>query len=476
MEQSLIFRLDPSEQKILSIISECGKEMNIKVFAIGGYIRDKLIGRTSKDVDIVCLGDAIQLAEKVADRFKPRPNVNFYSRFGTAMIRHKEIEIEFVGARKESYRQDSRKPTVVVGTLEDDQLRRDFTINAISVSLNEENYGELIDPFNGLHDIEQKIIRTPTDPERTFSDDPLRMMRAIRFASQLGYRIEDKTYQGILQSRKRLPIVSKERITAELDKILMCTKPSVGLDLLFRSGLLEHILPELILLHGVEYQNGKGHKDNFYHTLQVVDNLSLKSDNLWLRWAALLHDIAKPQTKKYDPLAGWTFHGHDAVGAAMVPRIFKNLRLPLDNKMKYVQKMVRLHLRPIALTQEEITDSALRRLLFEAAEDLEDLLMLCEADITSKNVDKVSRYLNNYEKVRQKLYELEERDRLRNWQPPIDGSDIMNYFGVGPGREIGEIKNTIREAILEGQIPNEREAAFKLMVEKGLSLGLKSVL
>lgn len=472
----MIFRLDPSEQKILSIISECGKEMNIKVFAIGGYIRDKLIGRTSKDVDIVCLGDAIQLAEKVADRFKPRPNVNFYSRFGTAMIRHKEIEIEFVGARKESYRQDSRKPTVVVGTLEDDQLRRDFTINAISVSLNEENYGELIDPFNGLHDIEQKIIRTPTDPERTFSDDPLRMMRAIRFASQLGYRIEDKTYQGILQSRKRLPIVSKERITAELDKILMCTKPSVGLDLLFRSGLLEHILPELILLHGVEYQNGKGHKDNFYHTLQVVDNLSLKSDNLWLRWAALLHDIAKPQTKKYDPLAGWTFHGHDAVGAAMVPRIFKNLRLPLDNKMKYVQKMVRLHLRPIALTQEEITDSALRRLLFEAAEDLEDLLMLCEADITSKNVDKVSRYLNNYEKVRQKLYELEERDRLRNWQPPIDGSDIMNYFGVGPGREIGEIKNTIREAILEGQIPNEREAAFKLMVEKGLSLGLKSVL
>ncbi len=475
MEQSLIFKLDPSEQKILSIISECGKEMNVRVYAIGGYIRDKLIGRTSKDVDIVCLGDAIQLAEKVADRFKPRPNVNFYSRFGTAMIKHKELEIEFVGARKESYRHDSRKPIVAVGTLEDDQLRRDFTINAISVSLNEENYGELIDPFNGLHDIEQKIIRTPTDPERTFSDDPLRMMRAIRFASQLGYSIEDNTYQGIIQSRKRLPIVSKERITAELDKVLSCAKPSIGLDLLFRTGLLELILPELVLLHGVEYQNGKGHKDNFYHTLQVVDNLSLKSENLWLRWAALLHDIAKPQTKKYDPAIGWTFHGHDAIGAAMVPRIFKNLRLPLDNKMKYVQKMVRLHLRPIALTQEEITDSALRRLLFEADSDLEDLLVLCEADITSKNIDKVNRYLDNYERVRQKLYELEERDRIRNWQPPIDGSDIMSYFGVGPGREIGEIKNAIREAILEGQIPNEREAAFKLMVEKGLSLGLKAI-
>ncbi|HEX5624893.1 MAG TPA: HD domain-containing protein [Saprospiraceae bacterium] len=467
-----MLRLSPSEKKILSIISECGKEMQVKVYAIGGYIRDKIIGRESKDIDIVCLGDGIALAELVASKFRPMPSVNVYSRFGTAMIRHNELEIEFVGARKESYRMESRKPMVSSGSLEDDQLRRDFTINAISISLNEENFGEILDPFDGLKDIEDKVIRTPTDPHRTFSDDPLRMMRAVRFAAQLHYRIDASTYQGILESKSRIKIVSKERITTELEKILQCPKPSVGFDLLFKTGLLELILPELVLLHGVEYQDGKGHKDNFYHTLQVVDNLSEKTDNIWCRWAAIFHDIAKPQTKRYDPVAGWTFHGHDALGAYMLPKIFKNLRLPLDHKMKYVQKLVRLHLRPIALTQEEITDSALRRLLFEAGEDLEDLLMLCEADITSKNPVKVSRFLNNYQLVREKLYELEERDRIRNWQPPLSGEDIMQTFNIGPCREIGIIKSAIRESILDGSIPNEREAAFQFMLQKAAEIGL----
>jgi poly(A) polymerase len=476
MNQSLIFNIDPSEKKILSIITECGKDLGVPVFAVGGYIRDKLIGRESKDIDIVCLGDGIQLAEYVASRLKPMPSVNVYSRFGTAMIKHKELEIEFVGARKESYSADSRKPVVASGSLEDDQLRRDFTMNAISISLNEDSFGEIIDPFDGMKDIEQKIIRTPANPDITFSDDPLRMMRAIRFASQLNYKIEDHTYDGIYKSRHRIKIVSKERITAELEKIMMCEKPSLGFDLLFKSGLLEFILPELVLLYGVEYQNGQGHKDNFYHTLQVLDNLSQTSDNIWCRWAALFHDIAKPQTKRFDPAAGWTFHGHDAVGAHMIPKIFKNLRLPLDHKMKYVQKLVRLHLRPIALTQEIITDSALRRLLFDAGEDLEDLLLLCEADITSKNPEKVSRYLNKYSMVREKLFELEERDRIRNWQPPVSGEDIMKYFGIGPGKEIGIIKNCIREAILEGVIPNDKDAAIELMEQKAKELGLKKAL
>lgn len=476
MNQSLIFHIDPSEKKILSIISECGEEMGVRVFAIGGYIRDKIIGRESKDIDIVCLGDGIKLAELVASRLKPMPSVNVYSRFGTAMIKHKELEIEFIGARKESYNLDSRKPIVANGSLEDDQLRRDFTMNAISISLNKINFGEILDPFDGMKDIERKIIRTPANPDQTFSDDPLRMMRAIRFASQLNYKIDDSTYDGIYQSRHRIKIVSKERITSELEKIMLCDKPSIGLDLLFKTGILEFILPEVVLLHGVDYQDGRGHKDNFYHTLQVLDNLSQKTDNIWCRWSALFHDIAKPQTKRYDPVAGWTFHGHEAVGANMIPLIFKNLRLPLDRKMKYVQKLVRLHLRPIALTQEIITDSALRRLLFDAGEDLEDLLMLCEADITSKNPEKVNRYLNNYVVVREKLYELEETDRIRNWQPPVTGEDIMNYFGIGPSKEIGVIKNFIREAILEGVIPNEREDALKLMEEKAKELGLKRVI
>ncbi|MBK8955910.1 MAG: HD domain-containing protein [Saprospiraceae bacterium] len=472
MEQSLLFDLNPSEKKILSIISSVAQRHGIEVYAIGGYIRDKIIGRASEDIDIVCIGDAIRLAELVADELKPRPSVNFYSRFGTAAFQHKDLHIEFVGARKESYKHDSRKPVIFSGTLEDDQLRRDFTINAISISLNANNYGELIDPFNGLGDIKLKRIKTPGNPESTFSDDPLRMMRAIRFATQLNYQIDPETLTGIQTSSDRIKIVSKERITAEFDKILLCPKPSVGLDLLFKTGLLEKILPELVLLAGVEYHEGKGHKDNFYHTLEVVDNLAKKSDQLMLRWAALLHDIAKPQTKRFEKGIGWTFHGHDALGAAMVPRIFKGLRLPLDHKLKYVQKMVRLHLRPIALTKEEITDSALRRLLFDAGEDLEDLLMLCEADITSKNITKVNRYLNNYLIVREKLFELEERDRIRNWQPPVDGTDIMEIFAIKPGKEVGIIKTCIRESILEGVIPNERYAALQLMFEKGKELGL----
>lgn len=475
MNQSLIFKLDPSEQKILSIISEASKELNLKSYAIGGFIRDKIIGRISKDIDIVCIGDGILLAEHVASKLHPLPPVNVFNRFGTAMIKHQEMEIEFVGARKESYHQDSRKPTVFSGSLNDDQLRRDFTINAISISLNSESFGEILDPFNGLKDIEQKIIRTPNNPEQTFSDDPLRMLRAIRFANQLLYKIEDRTYEGIIQSKNRIKIVSRERITAELEKILACEKPSIGFDLLFRTGLLDLILPELALLHGAEYQNGKGHKDNFYHTLQVLDNLALKTQNIWCRWAAVFHDIAKPQTKRFDPEHGWTFHGHDALGANMIPKLFKQLRLPLDHKMKYVQKLVRLHLRPIALTQEEISDSALRRLLFEAGEDLEDLLLLCEADITSKNITKVNRYLNNYLIVREKLYELEERDRIRNWQPPVTGEDIMKSYNVKPGKEIGLIKTAIREAILDNQIPNTREAALKLMNEKAFELGLQKV-
>lgn len=476
MDQSVWLTLTEVEKKILSVISEVGHATHIPVYAIGGYIRDKIIGRPSSDIDVVCIGDAIRLAEEVANRFHPKPTVNFYSRFGTAMIQHGEWNIEFVGARRESYKHDSRKPIVFSGTLEDDQLRRDFTINAISISLNAENYGDLIDPFNGLDDIRNKTIRTPGNPDITFSDDPLRMLRAVRFAAQLNYNIELQTLESIARCTDRIRIISKERITAELDKILMCTKPSIGFDLLFRTGLLEIILPDLCQLHGVEYQEGKGHKDNFYHTLQVVDNLALKSENLMLRWAALLHDIGKPQTKKFEKETGWTFHGHDAVGAAMVPRIFKNLRMPLDHKLKYVQKLVRMHLRPIALTQEEITDSALRRLLFDAGEDLEDLLLLCEADITSKNITKVNRYLNNYGKVRQKLYELEERDRIRNWQPPVDGEDIMRTFNIGPGKEVGLIKTHIREAILEGQIANERSAAYQLMLEKGQLLGLTVVM
>lgn len=470
--KGLLFELLPSEKKIFEIISNVADELGYPVYGIGGYIRDKIIGRESKDIDIVCLGDAIKLAENVASMFRPIPQVNFYPRFGTAMIKHREIEIEFVGARKESYQEDSRNPHVSPGTLEDDQLRRDFSINAISISLNKENFGEIIDPFDGLHDLNQHIIRTPNDPNVTFSDDPLRMLRAIRFASQLKYQIETKTWEGIIANKDRIKIVSKERVALELEKIILSPIPSQGFKLLYNCGLLQILFPELCQLQGVEHQEGKSHKDNFYHTLQVLDNLALNTRNIWLLWAAILHDIAKPQTKKYVVGQGWTFHGHDALGAAMVPRIFRNFRLPLDNKMKYVQKLVRLHLRPIALTQEEITDSAIRRLLFEAGEDLDDLLHLCEADITSKNPDKVKKYLENYILVRERLVIVEEQDRIRNWQPPITGETIMQELNIQAGAQIGIIKNAIREAILDGKIPNNYEAAHELMIEKAHELGL----
>lgn len=472
MFNSGLYTLNAKEKKILSIIADVAQSTGVKTFAVGGFVRDKIIGRNSKDIDIVCQGDGILLAQEVSSYLRPIPNINVFERFGTAMIKHGDLEIEFVGARKESYNSDSRKPIVSPGTIQEDQLRRDFTINTLSISLNIENFGEIIDPFNGLQDLENRIIRTPADPGITFSDDPLRMLRAIRFANQLSYTIEPKTWQGLMHHAERIKIVSRERISSELEKIILTSKPSVGFDLLFKTGLLQYFFPELCLLHGVAYQDGKGHKDNFYHTLQVLDNVAAKTEKLWLRWAALLHDIAKPQTKRYDPENGWTFHGHEALGSMMIPRIFKNLRLPQDYKMKYVQKLVRLHLRPIALTQEIITDSALRRLLFEAGEDLEDLLLLCEADITSKNAEKVKKYLNNYSLVRKRLQEVEEKDKIRNWQPPITGEMIMEHYQLKPCKEVGILKNAIREAILEGMIPNQADEAWQYMEKIAIELGL----
>jgi poly(A) polymerase len=470
----LVFNIQQHEREILQLISETAEELGYPAYVVGGYVRDRLLGIPSKDLDIVCVGSGINLAQSVASRLRPIPRVAMYKRFGTAMLKHKDLEIEFVGARKESYRHDSRKPTVEEGSLEDDQNRRDFTINALAVSLNEQNFGAIIDPFGGLEHLEEKLIKTPLEPGKTFSDDPLRMMRAVRFASQLGFHIDEHTFKAIGKYKNRIQIVSKERITTELNKILLSEKPSVGLKLLFDTGLLKVIFPEMAALHGVEYKNGKGHKDNFYHTLQVLDNLSKKTESLWLRWAAVLHDIAKPPTKRFHPEQGWTFHGHEALGAAMVPRIFKRLRLPLDHKMKYVQKLVRLHLRPISLTKENITDSAIRRLLFEAGDEIDDLMKLCEADITSKNPKKVRRYLENYELVRERLEEVEEKDRIRNWEPPISGELIMETFSISPSREVGIIKNAIREAILDGVIPNNYDEAYQFMLEKGAEIGLKS--
>ena len=471
----MVFNIKKEEKKIFELVAETAEELGFPTYVVGGYVRDRLLGRPSKDMDIVCVGSGIEMAKALAGKLRPIPRMTVFKRFGTAMLKHRDLEIEFVGARKESYNHNSRKPVVEDGTLEEDQDRRDFTINALAVSLNKENYGDIIDPFNGLHHLNIQKIKTPLDPGKTFSDDPLRMMRAIRFSSQLNFKIDDITYAAIAKYRNRINIISKERILTEMTKILACPKPSVGFKQLFDTGLLAIIFPEMAALHGVETIDGKSHKDNFYHTLEVVDNICKHTENIWLRWAAVFHDIAKPPTKRFHKKHGWTFHGHEALGAIMVPKIFKRLKLPLDFKMKYVQKLVRLHLRPISLTKENITDSAIRRLLFDAGEDIEDLMTLCKADITSKNPNRKRRYLINYVLVEEKLLEIEEKDKIRNWQPPISGEIIMKTFGITPGRNVGDIKDKIREAILDGDIKNDYDEAFKLMLDLGAKRRLKPV-
>lgn len=463
---------------VFKLLADAATELNCPAYVVGGYVRDSILGRKCTDIDIVVVGNGIELAQKFAEKVGKGTKVTVFKNFGTAMVNSRVGEawqIEFVGARKESYRNDSRKPVVEDGTLEDDQNRRDFTINTLAISLNKQDYGSLLNPFNGINDIHKKIIRTPLDPDLTFSDDPLRMMRAIRFATQLEFQIEDITFNAITKNAERIRIVSMERIIVELNKIILAPKPSSGFILLEKTGLLQLIFPQLQALKGVETMNGKGHKDNFYHTLKVLDNLAPVSDNLWLRWSALLHDIAKPATKKFDIKAGWSFHGHEFLGAKMVPVIFRKLKLPLDERMKFVQKIVMLHLRPIILAESYVTDSALRRLLFDAGEDIDDLMMLCEADITSKNEIKVSKYLNNFKLVRIKMIEIEKKDRLRNWQPPVSGQLIMETFNIKPGKVVGDIKTSIREAILEGNIRNDFTEAYAFMLECGRKSGLEPI-
>jgi len=466
---------DHLHHKVFQIIATVASELQIPAYVIGGFVRDLLMesdGSAPKDIDIVVVGSGIEMAEKVKRSIDEEVPLTIFKNFGTAMLKWGDTEIEFVGARKESYRRNSRKPLVENGTLEDDQNRRDFTINALAISLNTANFGELLDPFGGLRHLEEKLIMTPLDPGRTFSDDPLRMLRGIRFATRFGFIIETETLKAIQHYRERISIVSQERITDELNKIINLDQPGRGFLLLDQTGLLEIILPELHQMKGVEQVNEQLHKDNFLHTIEVLDNIAMRSDNLWLRWAALLHDIAKPRTRKFEPGTGWTFHAHEFIGAKMIPAIFRRMKLPLNEKMKYVQKLVQLHLRPIVLSQDIVTDAAVRRLIFDAGEDLEDLMTLCEADITSKNERTVKRHLKNFQIVREKINEVEERDSIRNFQPPISGNDIQRAFGIPPSRPVGIIKNAIKEAILDGEIPNSFEAARRKMIEEGKSLGL----
>lgn len=460
-------------QDIFEVISETADEMGLECYVVGGYVRDLFLQRPSKDIDVVVVGSGIAIAQGLAKRLGRGAHVAVFKNFGTAQLKYHELEVEFVGARKESYQHDSRKPIVEDGTLEDDQNRRDFTINALAVCLNKERFGELVDSFGGVNDLKEKIIRTPLNPDITFSDDPLRMMRCIRFAAQLNFYIDDTTFDSLCRNNERISIISKERVADELNKIMLSPVPSKGFIDLDRSGLLPLIFPELVAMQGVEYRNGRAHKDNFYHTLEVVDNISRVTDNLWLRWAALLHDIAKPVTKRWEPSIGWTFHNHNFTGEKMVTDIFRKMKLPMNEKMKYVQKLVRLHMRPIVIADDVVTDSAVRRLLFEAGDDIDDLMTLCEADITSKNMERKKRFLNNFQLVRQKLKDLEERDRIRNFQPPISGEEIMRTFNLQPCQQVGALKSAIKDAILDGIIPNEYEAAYDFMLQRAEKMGIK---
>lgn len=459
--------------RIFEQISETADALGLECYVVGGYVRDLFLQRPSKDIDVVVVGSGIAMAEALGLRLGRGAHVSVFKNFGTAQVKYHGTEVEFVGARKESYQRDSRKPIVEDGTLEDDQNRRDFTINAMAVCLNKDRFGELVDPFNGIADMKERTIRTPLDPDITFSDDPLRMMRCIRFATQLNFYIDDDTFDSLCRNCQRIEIISRERIADELNKIILSPIPSKGFIDLDRSGLLQLIFPEMVALQGIETRNGRAHKDNFYHTLEVLDNICRTTNNLWLRWGALLHDIAKPVTKRWEPKAGWTFHNHNFIGERMLPGIFRNLKLPMNEKMKYVQKMVALHMRPIVIADDVVSDSAVRRLLFEAGDDIDDLMTLCEADITSKNMERKQRFLNNFQLVRQKLKDLEEKDRIRNFQPPVSGEEIMQLFGLEPCKEIGMLKSAIKDAILDGVIPNQYEEAYTFMLQRAAKMGFK---